>query len=123
MSLPSNNIVMSTKKPAGRKSGTPPSNTPISAVQKVSTPPAQKAAGPPNAGAPKKVTVIPPPPDVEAGGAGLGLGPKMGSFVAPRVYFDEDAEEAPRQGWISGPCDCFLSIWATLGDAIEGGAA
>ena len=35
---------------------------------------------------------------------------------------DEDVEEAPRQGWISGPCDCFLTIWAGLGDAIEGGA-
>ena len=30
--------------------------------------------------------------------------------------------EAVRIGWISAPCDCFLSIWAVLGEAVEGGA-
>ena len=44
------------------------------------------------------------------------------SFVAPRLYRDEDVHEAGRRGWISGPCDCIVSIGATLGDAIEGGA-
>jgi len=38
------------------------------------------------------------------------------------VYRDDDVDEAGRHGWISGPCDCCLSVWATLGDAIEGGA-
>ncbi len=47
---------------------------------------------------------------------------KKASFVAPRVYRDEDVDEAGRRGWISGPCDCFLSMGAALGDAIEGGA-
>lgn len=41
----------------------------------------------------------------------------------PRMpNFNHDSAEAPRQGWLSGPCDCFLTIWAGLGDAIEGGA-
>ena len=39
-----------------------------------------------------------------------------------QVHDDTDLEKAVRHGWISGPCDCFLTIWAGLGDAIEGGA-
>ena len=42
--------------------------------------------------------------------------------VVPRIYSDADVENAPRTSWLSGNCDCFLSIWATIGDAIEGGA-
>jgi hypothetical protein len=40
----------------------------------------------------------------------------------PRMYSDADVESAPRISWLSGSCDCCLSIWATLGDAIEGQA-
>lgn len=47
---------------------------------------------------------------------------KKASFAAPRVYRDEDVEEAASTGWLSKPCDCFLSIWTTLGDVVEGGA-
>ena len=39
-----------------------------------------------------------------------------------QVHDDSDVEKAAREGTISGPCDCFLSIWAILGEAIEGGA-
>ena len=44
----------------------------------------------------------------------VGLPQKAPSFVAPRVYRDEDVDEAPRHGWISGPCDCFLSAHYSL---------
>ena len=39
-----------------------------------------------------------------------------------QVHDDADVHEAARRGYISGPCDCFLSIWAVLGEATEGGA-
>ena len=42
--------------------------------------------------------------------------------AVPRIYSDADVENAPRTSWLSGNCDCCLSIWATLGDAIEGQA-
>ena len=63
--------------------------------------------------------------DVELAERGLAeRGPpqKQMSFAAPRVHNDEDVEGAPRHGWLSGPCDCCLTIWAGIGDIIEGGA-
>ena len=39
-----------------------------------------------------------------------------------QIYDDTDVTQAARHGFISAPCDCFLSIWAVLGEAIEGGA-
>ena len=44
------------------------------------------------------------------------------SFVAPRIHNDDDVQEAARTAYLSGPCECFITIWASLGDAIEGGA-
>ena len=70
-------------------------------------------------------------PDLEAGlavgaaGLAMGAGPATGGperDSVVQVHDDEDVQNALREGYISGPCDCFLSFWALLGDAIEGGA-
>ena len=82
----------------------------------------------------KKVTVQVPPQqerrdivnesvDLEAGLAAPVAGPAtVQRDSAVQVHDDEDVQKAARQGYISGPCDCFLSFWALLGDAAEGGA-
>lgn len=44
------------------------------------------------------------------------------AHLSVQVHDDHDVENAGRHGYISGPCDCFVAIWALLGDAIEGGA-
>lgn len=47
---------------------------------------------------------------------------ELGHDVPVQVHDDDDVEKAARQGYISGPCDCFLTIWAILGDVADGGA-
>ena len=69
------------------------------------------------------VDVGPPPEqqsaDVELGGGGGSGGGGSSSDV--RVHDDRDVE-APRHGWLSQPCDCCLTLFAALADAIETGA-
>jgi hypothetical protein len=43
--------------------------------------------------------------------------------VVLQVHDETDAEVVRRgHGWISGKCDCCLTLWAGLGEAVEGGA-
>jgi hypothetical protein len=108
------------KKPAVTPKGAQRSDVP----QQVAPAPAPMTAAVPQKGT-RKVELV-----VEVPAASVGehvievrkLPQRVASFVAPRVYRDADVDEAPTQGWLSGPCGCFLSIWATLGDMVEGGA-
>ena len=110
----------------GSRAGTTPAATtsatshPGRAVARVAPSPRGAPTAPKAAKfAPELVVQVPTDLHVSHGDVEQGRNERRSSVD---VHDDADVEKAARHGWISGPCDCCLTIWAGLGEAIDGGA-